>query len=264
MSDATEAEVWGGRADSLIGAMRLMSAPIRLGTLYTFAMRKGWEQKTIDGLLAYCQRQGVVQPYKAFDGKAAFRLTGAGVPAAPTRETEPDDDDDDDDKEGEEPAVAPAPRTPAPSATPLDCLTSKESTTMAKDWISAGEAAGLLGISRMSVMRAGRRGALEHRGQGVKGSPYEFTRASVVAYRGRAKRDADLLPATPARRKATAPRSRAIVPAPASPPSPEVVTGTVVEPAPSVLTEVRVLVRWVDKGWFSVEDAWAKLRELVA
>jgi hypothetical protein len=261
MADATESEIWGDRAQSLLDAMGVMSSPIHMGTLSAFAMRKGWEHQTLAGVLAYCERQRLVERYRAFNSKSAFKVTGEAVPVAPVREIDPDVDDDVDAVE-----AAPVPACLCARTAPhvnYGCpehgaarATTEENTDMTKDWISAEEVAKLLGCSKKTVLRLTT--TLKHRGEGVRGKPFEFHRASVIAYRDERKRSTDLLPATPALRKATPKKSTAIVPSPAP------LEGTIVDHPPADLSEVRALVRIVDRCGINKEAAWDWLKKLVA
>lgn len=273
MADATDHEIWADRATSLFDAMGVMSAPVHIGALCHFAQRKGWEQKTLEGVLAYAEKHGLVERYKAFDGKQAFKLTGTAVPTAPVSDTDPDEAD-------EQPEADEAP----PAATILDCLcartaphknygcpehggaritTSKETTDMAREWISTAEAAELLDCTKASAIRMAHQEKIEasQEGDGSR-APFVFKRSSVIAYRdSRAKKKAatDLLPATPVKRKA------ALVPPPE--PRPQVraaVEATPVVPAPAELADVRALVRIVDRCGIGKEAAWEWLRTLVA
>lgn len=287
MVDATEHEIWGDRAKSLTEAMSVMSAPIQMGTLHHFAMRKGWEQKTLEGVLAYCQRQHLVEPYKAFNGKAAFKLTGAAVPEVPVTETDPDADDDHAEVE-----TSAQPAEPGPVETLLEsfrvtrCLcadgqvnygcplhggartTTEENTDMAKDWISTAEAAKLLECHPSNLTLLARSGKIKRDGEGGRGTPSQYSRTSVIAYRDQRQRVADLLPATPAKRKASAPsKSKALVPAAASSAVVVQLRGKAAAAAaapPTMLDDLRALVRCVDLGWVSADAAWAHIRGLLA
>jgi len=265
------------RAAEVAEALGVMTPPIRHVSLRVWAMRRGWDVPSLDAALDRAAQLGLVVK------------TPAGLMAGQADAPMPSPVEDQEVEPEVEPEVEVAPAAPEP-ATLIDCLcartapqvnygclehggaritTNKEHSNMAKDWISREEAMGLLDCGGSNLLLLAKQNKIERRGEGTRGKPSEYSRTSVIAYRdgrARARAATDLLPATPARRAAkVAKKSTAIVTASAPAPAPmEVVTGTVLESMPSVLTEVRVLVRWVDKGWFTVKDAWSKLRELVA
>jgi hypothetical protein len=260
-----------------VGAMKQPAMPV---SLRVWAMRRNWTFADLDAAIARACELGKLT-------MAPKGLSMPTVAAEPVAETEPEPEPaptvgsyqhtqvELPAGAGTEPFTLPATRTM------LDCLcartaskvnygcpehggaritTSKENIEMAKEWISSAEAAQLAGCSVSNVLELAKKDKFGSR------APLEFLRSSVVAYRDAKRKEAsarDLMPATPTKRKALVPKkSKALVPAAAAPTA--VVEATLVEPHPAALADVRALVRFVDKGWFSKDDAWAKLRELVA
>jgi len=232
VAPANDEAIWGDRANSLVGAMGVMSRPIHMASLVAYAQRKGWEVATLAGVIAYCERTGQVVRFKAFNGEKAFRL--AGDADAPV---------DEDDAE-EERHAAPA---------------HLEEDEVAKDAITADEAAEMLDVNKESIGYLCRLGRIE-RLSGGKGKPGTFSRASVITYRDRkhkTKAATDHLPATRTKRKASASKkSTAIVP--------RVVQLRERKVEQLDVEGLRLLVSCVDRGWIDQDAAWAKLRELVA
>lgn len=258
-----------------VGDMRQPAMPV---SLRVWAMRKGWTFADLDAAIARAVELGKLS--MATKGLTMPTIAVEPMPPpepAPAATAEPEP----------EPELQPQPPTSAPT---LDCClcartapnvnygcpqhggaritTNQENTEMAKEWISSAEAAQLVGCSVSNVLELAKKDKFETRrvGEGSR-APLEFLRSSVVAYRDAKRKEAsarDLLPATPTKRKAPAPKkSKALVPAAESQLA-RALEATLVQPQPAALADVRALVRFVDKGWFSKDDAWAKLRELVA
>jgi excisionase family DNA binding protein len=255
------------RAIEVAEAIGVMTQPVKIVSLRVWSMRKGWTFADLDAAVARAVEQGLLV-------SAAQGLTSAMTESEPATE------------EPEETSVESptAPESPAQAPTILDCLCArtaphknydcpehggariKEDSDMGQHWISTAEAAELLGVTKRYAIKLVERKKIEAKqdGDGSR-APFLFRRTSVIAYRdARRKEQAerDLLPPTPAKRKAAAPRkSKALVPVAEAEPTP--IEAAAVHPLPAELADVRALVRFVDKGWFSKDDAWAKLRDLV-
>lgn len=253
------------RATQVAAAIGVMTPPIKHVSLRVWAMRRGWDVPALDAAIDRAAHLGLL-----------VRAAAGIMPAAAAPVPEPD-------PEPEPVAVDDAPSDPAEviaeALGDITCLCTRtapnpnygcpvhggaridtEETPMDKDQVSTVVAAKLLGISTGAVLQAIAKGALKAK-RGGRGVPSIIKRVDVIAYRdARAKQLAasDLLPATPTKRKAAAPRSKALVPAPAP------VEATLVELQPAELSDVRALVRIVDRCGVDKAAAWEWLRKLVA
>lgn len=280
------AEIWGERAQQLVDYVKQQTPPVaKKSSICVFAMRKGWEPPTREGIIKYCVEQKLLVAYQSING-AAFKIPLTRVfdqaepGAAPVVE--------------EEPRRAAAPPSPAPAPAPDDCLCArtapkknfgcprhggarlnapkKETKTMAKDMISTAETAELLDMTTAGVRKVVARGELEAfpEGDGAR-SPLFFKRAEVVALVQ--KRKADILDEP----KAKPPKkSTALAKAP-KPEKPAVqtmrraskpagggqsVVAKLADEIGALREDVIMLVRLVDRGWMSQDDAFGKLREI--
>jgi hypothetical protein len=207
--------------------MQMMSRPIQPITLAHFARRKGWEQPTLEGVLAYCERQRLVERFKSIKG-AAFRLTGESATHGP-------DEDNNDVAEKEE--------------------------TMAKDEISTGEAAELCGVSTAGIRKWVKQGKLKPRvGGGGRGQTYFFDRGVVLAFKQVREAGKTLAPPQPKARvvKLKAAHERKLP----TKINAKHILNKVTDEYCDLREDVIMLVRLVDRGWMSPEQAWGKLREL--
>jgi hypothetical protein len=58
-------EVWGERAQQLVDWIKGHKHPVaKKSEVCVFAMRKGWEGPTRDGILKYCVEQKLLTPYQ--------------------------------------------------------------------------------------------------------------------------------------------------------------------------------------------------------
>lgn len=220
-------EIWGERALQVVAFVAGLTPPVaKVLTVVSFARRKGWEGKTLTGVLEYCEQKKLLTYFKSIHG-AAWKI----------------------------PLTRVFDEVPVDDAAPTSKHTKEM--TMSKDWISTAEAAELLGMTDAGVRKAGKKGAIESRqeGDGAK-APFFFKRSSVIAYRDRASATDLLEQKKPRKKKPKAPKAAA-APAPAP---------VVHLPPPTALEladDLRTLLRCIDRGWVKRDDLVEKLRELV-
>jgi len=234
-------DVWGERAQQVVDFIKGRRPSIaNVVTIGLFARRKGWEAKTLIGVLEYCEQKKLLAHFKSING-AAWKIPLTKVDPA---ELAPDE------------TPEPAPSQP------------KKETTMSKDWISTNEAAELLGIGRSGVLYALKVGNIKGKQEGDGGrAPFVIERASVIAYRDRTKQQAkqtDLLdepkPKKKPKKKAAPATTTAIVVARPSKPAKRVAP-----PVGDLGDDLRMLLRCIDRGWVTCDrdELVEKLRELV-
>lgn len=265
------------RATEVAAEIEKLKQPVQPVILRVWAMRKGWTFADLDTAIARAVELGKLSA-------ADKGLSKAATPApAPKAETQP-----------APPVEAKAARPSSPPAPALDgCLCARtwpkknfgcpehggarinakqENINMAKQWITSAEAAELLECVPRNVNILAAKGKLESRRTTESPtSPLELNRASVIAHRDakrKAKADRDLLPATPTKRKAAPPKSKALAKASASGGAPvalqtKPIEGELVGPAID-MTEVRALVRIVGRAGIDKTMAWDWLVKLVA
>lgn len=280
-----QAEIWGERAQQLVDYVKQQTPPVaKKSSICVFAMRKGWETPTREGIIKYCLDQKLLVAYQSINGLAfkipLTRVFDQAEPgAAPVVEEEP------------QRAAAPPPAAPdaclyartAPKKN-FGCPVhggsriskpTKEKTTMAKEWITCAAAGELLGISAERVGVLARAGKLESKkddsytGKGHK--PLLVNRASVIARRDAEKQKGDILD-EPKAKPAKKPSALAKAPKPeksamqtmrrASKPARVDVVAKLADEIGALREDVIMLVRLVDRGWMSQDQAFGKLREI--
>ncbi len=258
------------RARQIAEAIGLMTPPVKPVTLNVWAMRQGWEREALEPALVRARELGLLEEAEAAPA-AAPALEPAPVAAAPALLDEKPAA-----VEQARPSCLCARTWPqknygCPEHGGARINAKQETTTMAKQWISTTEAAELLECTprNVSILAAGGKITSRRTGEGPT-SPLEVNRASVILHRDakrKAKADRDLLPATPTKRKASAPKHKA--PAKASASGGELVLrstpieGSLVEAAIE-MTEIRALVRIVGRAGIDKVTAWDWLVKLVA
>lgn len=282
--------IWGERAQQLVDHVKAQKPPVmKLATVNVFAMRKGWERPTLGGVLKYCVENKLLVGYAAVSGPA-FK-----IPFTPVFDVA----DDDAPAKREEPAAEPkveakpaAAAPPKPAAAAADgCLCArtapkknygcpvhggtriskptKETTKMAKDWITVDDAAAMLDVGPRNISKLVAKGELdgkkddEHQGAGRK--PWLVTRASVLALVE--KRKGDILDEPkakkpekkkPEKKVELVKADKQVMRRSSSPPSRR--TGK--PPIVSLREDVIALVRNVERGWMTQSGAFEALREI--
>lgn len=164
-----------------------------------------------------------------------------------------------------EPVPAPPEPTPLPEA-PAEPVVEEEATVKTapsnEDVIDSNEAAAILGVHRTSIAKIVRAGKLKPVTEGRGRAPATFRRGDVLAAttateakdpapkQRRPPKTAKAAPAVEQVKHAKFPRA----------PKPAAVSPA----APAGLDKVRLLISCVDAGIFSRDDAWERLRTLVA
>lgn len=138
---------------------------------------------------------------------------------------------------------------------------------MAKDWISTTDAAELLGVVRRYAIKMAHDGKVVFKQDGDGGrAPFLFDRASVLAYLDKKKGDILDEPKAKKREKKVGlvAADKQIMRRAAKPAGggQAVVVAKLADEIGALREDVITLVRVVDRGWMSQDEAFAKLREL--
>jgi hypothetical protein len=178
--------------------------------------------KLAEECVFWLENRGRVVAFKQWDGSKAYRLTGAAASQALEEDNKP-----------------------------------KEN-TVAKDWISTADVMKLLGCKqeRASYLAVSGKIVSRKNGEG-RSAPREYDRTSVIAYRDHEKKKGDILD-EPKKKPAKAPPRRepkAIAAKVARKPAAPISAGS-----GGLAEDLRMLLRCVDRGWLSQDEAFAKLR----
>jgi hypothetical protein len=260
-------DVWSDRAQQMVDFVKAQKPPVaKLQTIIVFARRKGWEHPTLIGVLEYCEKKKLLAGYRSINSPAwkipltpVFDATD-GEPAAKA-DAAPD---------GCLCArTAPEPNfgCPVHGGARLKKTIVKETTNMAKEWITTAEAAELLGVSMNRVCVRIKEKALDakeddsHVAGGRK--PFLIRRASVIAFLEK-KKHADILDEKPAKaekpKQAKAPPQQERVVAVKKARAPKNIVAKLADEIGSLREDIIMLVRLVERGWMSQDEAFAKLR----
>lgn len=246
---ADNVDAWETRCAGLVELLR--GGPKTKSHIATWAHRAKVDgermgMKLAEECLYWLEARGRVEPFKNFRGEKSYRLTGgvetSALPACLCARTAPDVNYGCPEHGGTRPTI-----TTEEEIAPM----------MDNDTLNTAEAAALLGIKQSGVVNAVNKGRLKAK-RGGRGVPLQLKRVDVIAYRAaRAAWTQKLTtPVVGGAGGGGGGGGPVIVklrgPAPAA------------AMQPAVLDDLRALVRCVDLGWMSSEDAWAKLRALVA
>lgn len=241
-------DIWSERAASLVVFVRSSKPPVLRGTLATFAMRKGWEQKTLDACLDYCVEMKLLAKFASYKGDAWK------IPFTPVPQEGPTFDE----ALAATPAAEPARKPRAP----------KEKSTM-KEWLTAKEAAKVAGCSpryvRLAADAVEIEGHIDTEFQGIGRKPRMFKRSSVIAFRDkRSKRSATDLLDKPTRKKtSTVTKPKRVKRAESTALVLPKTTAVLAAIDPSIIDDVRALHGMVKRGGMETNTAWETLCALM-